>query len=57
MSLFTPADVRYLSSQRIARLATSGSDGLPDVAAVGSSLTLSPGGWDLTKTVPFSQRR
>jgi pyridoxamine 5'-phosphate oxidase family protein len=56
MSVFTPAEVRYLSSQSIARLATASSDGLPDVAAVGFSLDgddIVSGGLDLTKTVRY----
>jgi pyridoxamine 5'-phosphate oxidase family protein len=56
MSVFTPAEVRYLSSQSIARLATASRDGLPDVAAVGFSLDgddIISGGWDLTKTVRY----
>lgn len=56
MSVFTPAEVRYLSSQSFGRLATASSDGLPDVAAVGFSLDgddIVSGGWDLTKTVRY----
>jgi len=48
MSVFTPAEVRYVSSQSITRLATASSDGLPDVAAVGFSLDgddIVSGGW------------
>jgi pyridoxamine 5'-phosphate oxidase family protein len=56
MSVFTPAEVHYLSSQSLARLATASSDGLPDVAAVGFSVDgddIVSGGLDLTKTVRY----
>jgi pyridoxamine 5'-phosphate oxidase family protein len=56
MSVFTPAEVHYLSSQSLARLATASSDGLPDVAVAGFSLDgedIVSGGLDLTKTVRY----
>ena len=56
MSVFTPAELHYLASQSLARLATASSDGLPDVAAVGFSLDgddIVSGGLDLTKTVRY----
>jgi len=56
MSVFTPAEVDYLSSQSLARLATASSDGLPDVAAVGFRLDgddIVSGGLDITKTVRY----
>jgi pyridoxamine 5'-phosphate oxidase family protein len=56
MSVFTPAEIHYLSSQSFGRLATASSDGLPDVAAVGFSLEgddILSGGLDLTKTVRY----
>jgi pyridoxamine 5'-phosphate oxidase family protein len=34
MSVFTPAEVAYLQSQRLARIATSGPDGQPHVVPV-----------------------
>jgi len=56
MSVFTPAEVDYLSSQSLARLATASRDGLPDVAAVGFRLDgddIVSGGLDITKTVRY----
>jgi pyridoxamine 5'-phosphate oxidase family protein len=56
MSVFTSAELNYLSSQSLARLATASSDGLPDVAAVGFSVDgddIVSGGLDLTKTVRY----
>jgi pyridoxamine 5'-phosphate oxidase family protein len=56
MSVFTPAEVEYLSGQPLARLATASSDGQPDVSAVGFGLDgddIVSGGLDLTKTVRF----
>lgn len=35
MSVFTPAEIAYLSSQRIGRIATIGPDGRPHVVPVG----------------------
>jgi pyridoxamine 5'-phosphate oxidase family protein len=34
MSVFTPAEIAYLQSQRLARVATSGTDGQPHVVPV-----------------------
>ncbi len=34
MSVFTPAEIDYLTTQRIARLATAGADGRPHVVPV-----------------------
>jgi pyridoxamine 5'-phosphate oxidase family protein len=56
MGVFTPAEVEYLSGQRLARLATASRDGQPDVSAVGFGLDgddIVSGGLDLTKTVRF----
>ena len=56
MSVFTPAELDYLSSQSLARLATASSAGRPDVAAVGFSVDgddIVSGGLDLTKTVRY----
>lgn len=56
MSVFTPAEVDYLSTQSLARLATASRDGLPDVAVAGFSLDgddIVSGGLDLTKTVRY----
>lgn len=35
MSVFTPAEIEYLNSQRLARIATAGPDGQPHVVPVG----------------------
>ena len=35
MSVFTPEEIRYLQTQRLARIATAGSDGQPHVVPVG----------------------
>jgi pyridoxamine 5'-phosphate oxidase family protein len=56
MSAFTPAEIEYLSGQRLARLATASGDGQPDVSAVGFGLDgddIVSGGLDLTKTVRY----
>ena len=56
MAVFTDADLGYLASQRLARLATASEDGQPDVSAVGFSVdgdTIVSGGLDLTKTVRY----
>jgi pyridoxamine 5'-phosphate oxidase family protein len=56
MSVFTPAELDYLSNQSLARLATASSDGLRDVAAVSFSVEgddIVSGGLDLTKTVRY----
>jgi pyridoxamine 5'-phosphate oxidase family protein len=51
--VFTKAELDYLASQRLARIATVSADGEPDVAAVGFRLegdVVVVGGLDLTKT-------
>ena len=51
--VFTDAELDYLNSQRLARIATVSADGEPDVAAVGFRLdgdVIVVGGLDLTKT-------
>jgi len=56
MSVFTDAEVAYLVSQRMARLATASPSGQPDVAAVTFRLdgqTIVTGGHDITKTVRY----
>jgi pyridoxamine 5'-phosphate oxidase family protein len=35
MSVFTPAEIKYLQSQRLGRIATVGPDGMPHVVPVG----------------------
>ena len=56
MSAFTPAEIEYLSGQRLARIATTSADGQPDVAVVGFGVDgddIVSGGLDLTKTIRF----
>lgn len=56
MAVFTDGERRYLAGQRLARLATSSSEGQPDVSAVGFSVdgdAIVSGGLDLTKTVRY----
>jgi pyridoxamine 5'-phosphate oxidase family protein len=56
MSVFTPAELEYLSAQPLARIATASGSGVPDVAAVGFGVdgdTLVTGGFDITKTVRY----
>ena len=56
MAAFTEAEVAFLRSQRMARLATASANGQPDVAAVTFSLdgdTIVSGGYDITKTVRY----
>jgi pyridoxamine 5'-phosphate oxidase family protein len=56
MTVFTEAEVAYLTSQRMARLATASLTGAPDVAAVTFGLdgdTIVSGGYDISKTVRY----
>jgi pyridoxamine 5'-phosphate oxidase family protein len=56
MGVFTEAELAYLSTQPLARIATASPMGTPDVAAVGFSVDgdqLVTGGFDLTKTVRY----
>jgi pyridoxamine 5'-phosphate oxidase family protein len=56
MSVFTAAELEYLSGQPLARIATASGSGVPDVAAVGFGVdgdTLVTGGFDITKTVRY----
>jgi len=56
MAVFTDAELEFLRSQRLARLATASKAGLPDVSAVGFAVVgdeLASGGIDLTKTVRY----
>jgi pyridoxamine 5'-phosphate oxidase family protein len=60
MGIFTEAEVAYLRSQRLARLATSSASGQPDVAAVTFALdgdSIVSGGFDITKTVRYGNLR
>jgi pyridoxamine 5'-phosphate oxidase family protein len=56
MGVFTEAETAYLSTQRMARLATASPTGQPDVAAVTFGVdgdTIVSGGFDITKTVRY----
>jgi pyridoxamine 5'-phosphate oxidase family protein len=56
MAVFTDAEHAFLDGQRIARLATAGADGTPDVSAVGFQVdgdVIVSGGLDLTKTIRY----
>jgi pyridoxamine 5'-phosphate oxidase family protein len=56
MAVFTDAELKFLASQRLARLATASKTGQPDVSAVGFSVdgdSMVSGGIDLTKTVRY----
>jgi pyridoxamine 5'-phosphate oxidase family protein len=56
MGVFTDAEVAYLTSQRMARIATASAAAQPDVAAVTFGLDgddIVTGGYDITKTVRY----
>jgi pyridoxamine 5'-phosphate oxidase family protein len=56
MAVFTDAELEYLATQRLARLATASSAGEPDVSAVGFGIegdAIVSGGMDITKTVRY----
>ena len=56
MGVFTDAELEYLATQRLARLATASSAGEPDVSAVGFGVegdAIVSGGMDITKTVRY----
>jgi pyridoxamine 5'-phosphate oxidase family protein len=56
MSVFTDAEIEFLGSQRLARIATASATGLPDVSPVTFGLDddcLVSGGFDITKTVRY----
>jgi len=56
MGTFTEAELDYLATQRLARIATASASGVPDVAAVGFGVDgddLVTGGYDITKTVRY----
>ena len=56
MGVFTEAELEFLTSQRLARIATASSSGVPDVAAVGFGVDgddIVTGGYDITKTVRY----
>jgi pyridoxamine 5'-phosphate oxidase family protein len=56
MTVFTEAELAYLASQRMARLATASPTGAPDVAAVTFGVdrdTIVSGGYDITRTVRY----
>ena len=56
MTVFTVAELEYLATQRLARIATASAAGVPDVSAVTFAVdgdTLVTGGYDITKTVRY----
>jgi pyridoxamine 5'-phosphate oxidase family protein len=56
MAVFTDAEVEFLGTQRLSRLATASANGRPDVSPVGFSVdddTIVSGGLDITKTVRY----
>ncbi len=58
MSVFTPAEIAYLQSQRLGRIATAGPDGQPHVVPVGFRYnaeqdTIDVGGHSLTEGKKF----
>lgn len=60
MSVFTPAEIEYLQSQRLARLATAGLDGQPHVVPVSYRYnaehdSIDIGGHDFAKRRKFRQ--
>ncbi len=62
MSAFTPAEINYLKSQRLGRIATVGSDGRPHVVPVGFRYnperdTIDIGGHDFAKRKKFRDVR
>jgi pyridoxamine 5'-phosphate oxidase family protein len=60
MAVFTEAELDYLATQRLARLATASSVGEPDVSAVGFGVdgdSIVSGGFDITKTVRYRYLR
>jgi len=60
MAVFTDAELEYLSSQRLARIATASPTGEPEVSPVGfraDANGIETGGIDVTKTVRFRNIR
>lgn len=60
MTVFTDAELAYLQSQHLGRLATASSAGEPEVSPVGfeaDATGLSSGGIDITKTVRYRNIR
>jgi pyridoxamine 5'-phosphate oxidase family protein len=56
MATFTDAELEFLSTQRLSRLATASAKGRPDVSPVGfwvEGETIVSGGLDITKTVRY----
>jgi pyridoxamine 5'-phosphate oxidase family protein len=56
MTVFTDAELEYLHSQRLGRIATASPVGEPEVSPVGfeaDSTGISTGGLDITKTVRY----
>lgn len=60
MAVFTDVELEYFATQRLARLATASSAGVPDVAAVGFGIdgdSIVSGGLDIAKTVRYRHLR
>ena len=57
MSVFTAAEVAYLQSQRIGRIATVGPDGQPHVVPVGFRYNPDEDSIDIGGLVGFTQRK
>ena len=60
MQPFTDAELQYLRSQRLARIATASAAGQPDVSPVGFGIVgdaLVSGGLDITKTIRYRNLR
>ena len=56
MGMFTDEELRFLGTQRLARLATASASGVPDVAPVGFGVdgdSIVSGGLDITRTVRY----
>ena len=57
MSVFTPAEVAYLQSQRIGRIATVGPDGQPHVVPIGFRYNPEEDSIDIGGLAGFTQRK
>ena len=57
MSVFTPAEIAYLQSQRIGRIATVGPDGQPHVVPVGFRYNPEHDSIDIGGMAGFTKRK
>jgi pyridoxamine 5'-phosphate oxidase family protein len=57
MSVFTPAEIAYLQSQLIGRIATIGSDGQPHVVPVGFRYNPEHDSIDIGGMAEFTKRK